>query len=101
MEKEDILRNDDRGPSSIINNGEGPQILEKKALKKMKKRQETEPDEILSEMLTALSEFGIKEITKLLNIIHDTGEIPTDLKKSLHITIPKTKGQLNKISTAQ
>ena len=33
-------------------------------------------------MLIALSELGIKEITKLLNIIHDTGEIPTDLKKS-------------------
>ena len=32
-------------------------------------------------MLTALGEFGFKEITKLLNIIHVTGEIPTDLKK--------------------
>ena len=39
-------------------------------------------------MLTALGEFGIKEITKLLNIIHDTGESPTDLRNSMYIEIP-------------
>ena len=43
-------------------------------------------------MLSALGEFGIKEITKLLNIIHDTGEIPTDQKKSVYIAIPKKIG---------
>ena len=97
MEKEDILNrwseyitelyqwyHDDRDPPPIINNEEGPQILEeevKKALKNMKKGKAAGPDETPSEMLTALGEFGIKEITKLLNIIHVTGEIPTDLKK--------------------
>ena len=45
------------------------------------------PDDIPSEMLTALGEFGIKEITKLLDIILDTSEIPTDLKKSVYIAI--------------
>ena len=43
-------------------------------------------------MLTALGEFAIKETTKLLNIIHVTGEIPTDLKKSVYIAIPKKIG---------
>ena len=43
-------------------------------------------------MPTDLGEFGIKEITKLLNIIHVTGEIPTDLKESVYIAIPKKIG---------
>ena len=56
MEKEDILNrsseyiaelyHDDRSPPPIINNEEGPQILEeevKKALKKMKKARPHDP----------------------------------------------------------
>ena len=56
-------------------------------------------------MLTALGGFSIIEFTKLLNINHDIGVIPTDLKKSLYIAIPKKKKkkqvQLNVISPAQ
>ena len=48
----------------------------------MKKGKAAGPNEIPSEMLTALGKFCIREITKLLNILYDTGEIPTDLKKS-------------------
>ena len=71
-----------------------PEFLEEvqKALKKMKKKKKGKaagPDEIPSEMLTTLGKLGIKEITKLLNIIHDTDEILTDLKKSMDIAIPK------------
>ena len=40
-------------------------------------------------MLIALGELGIKEKTKLLNLIHDKGEIPTVLKKSVNIEIAK------------
>ena len=58
----------------------------------MKKGKAAGPDEIPSEMLTALGQFGMKEITKLLNFIHVTGEIPTDLKKSVYIAIPKRIG---------
>ena len=56
-----------------------------------KKTRAAGPAGIPSEMLTALGEFGIKEITNLLNIIHDTGEIPTDFKKSVKIAIPTKK----------
>ena len=42
-----------------------------------------------SEMLNALGEFGIKELTKLLNIIEDTGEIPTNLKSQCTLNFPK------------
>ena len=48
-------------------------------------------------MLTALGGFSIIEFTKLLNINHDIGVIPTDLKKSLYIAIPKKK-QKNRYS---
>ena len=73
MEEEDVLNrwseyitelyHDDTGPSTIINNEEAPQILEeevKKALKKRKKGKAAGPDETSSQMLTALSKFGIK-----------------------------------------
>ena len=51
----------------------------------MKKGKAAGPNEIPSEMLTALGKLCIREITKLLNILHDTGEIPKDLKKvSVH-----------------
>ena len=32
------------------------------------------------ELITALQDIGIMEVTKLLNIIYDTGEIPHDLR---------------------
>ena len=72
MENEDILNrwseyitelyHDDRGPSHI--NNLSPQILEEKvqkSLKKMKKGKDAGPDNIPSEMLTALGEFFIKD----------------------------------------
>lgn len=87
---------DDRGPQPIISNeDEGPHILEEEVqriLKRMKKGKAAGPDYIPSEMLTALGEFGIKEVTKLLNTIHATGEIPTDLKKSVYIALPQKPG---------
>ena len=58
----------------------------------MKKGNAAGPDDIPSEMLTALGEFGIKEITKLLNIIHDTGEISKDLKNQCTLQYPNKKG---------
>ena len=57
------------------------------------------PAGIPSQMLTALGEFGIKEITNLLNIIHDTGEIPTDFKKSVNIAIPPPQKKKKKKGT--
>ena len=53
----------------------------------MKKGKAAGPYDMPSEMLTALGEFGIKGITKLLNSIHDTGEIPTDVRESVYIAI--------------
>ena len=109
MEKEDILircseyitelYHDDRGPITT-NNDEGSQIFKEevqKALKKMKKGKALGPDDIPSEMLTTLGEFGTKEITKLLNIIHDEGEIPTDLKKPVYVAMPPQKSHASSV----
>ena len=107
MEKEDILNrwsqyitdlyHDDRGPPPIITYDEGRQILKEevqRALKKIKKKRHgRRPDDIPSEMLIAVGELGIKEITTFLNIIPDIGEIPTDLKKkSVYIAIETKPG---------
>ena len=105
MEKEHILNtwleyitelyHDDRGPPPIINNeDEGPLILEdevQKALTKMKGKA-AGPDDIPSEMIAALNEIGIKEVTEFLNIIYAAGKIPADMKKSVYIAIPKKQG---------
>ena len=75
----------ERGPPPIIDNDEGPHILEEKvqkALKTIKKCKAAGPDDIPSKMLSALGEFSIREITTFLTIIHDTSEIRTDLKKN-------------------
>ena len=50
------------------------------------------PDDIPSKMIAALNEIGIKEVTKLLNLIYTTGEVPTDIKKSVYIAFPKKQG---------
>ncbi|GFN77836.1 RNA-directed DNA polymerase from mobile element jockey-like [Plakobranchus ocellatus] len=62
------------------------------ALSKMKSSKAPGPDDIPSELTTALDKVGIKAVKKLLNNIYDAGEIPTDMKKSIYIAIPKKPG---------
>ena len=40
------------------------------------------PDNIPIELITALEDVGIAEVTKLLNIIYDSGELPDDFLKN-------------------
>ena len=62
------------------------------ALSKMKNNKAPGSDDIPSELVSALEEVGIKEVTKLLNNIYDTEEIPTVMKKSIYNAIPKKGG---------
>ncbi|XP_076314986.1 uncharacterized protein LOC143227418 [Tachypleus tridentatus] len=62
------------------------------AMKKIHKGKAAGPDDITIELLLALKEVGIQEVTKLLNTIYDTGEIPEDFKKSVFIALPKKPG---------
>ena len=60
-----------------------------KAITSMKNGKATGSDEISTEMLKALDDRNVKKITKLCSIIYNTGYIPTELEKSISITIPK------------
>ena len=64
----------------------------RKAVKSMKKGKAAGPDKITVEMIESLDEFGIDMLTDFLNAIYDTGEIPSDLSKSIFIALPKKPG---------
>ena len=46
-------------------------------------------DGIQAEMLKALDDYGIIQLTHFLNRIYDTGYLPSDLLESVFITLPK------------
>ena len=74
---------------------DGPPITEyeiEHALKKMKRGKATGQDHISVEMITALEDLGIHVLTKLANMIYDTGTFPDELSKSIFIAIPKKIG---------
>ncbi|GFS01962.1 LINE-1 retrotransposable element ORF2 protein [Elysia marginata] len=73
----------------------GPPILKdevRAAIRKMKSGKATGPDKISEELIEALEDYGIEKTTNLLNEIYDTGQIPTDLTKSIFIALPKNPG---------
>ena len=79
----------------ICKNMDGPPILESKikhAIKRMKREEATGVDGISAEMIVALEELGIEQLTKFASKIYDAGTFPDDLSKSVFIALPKTKG---------
>ena len=60
-----------------------------KAIQSMKKEKATGSDEISTEILRTLDDQNIDVITNLCNIIYKSEVIPTDLKQSIFITLPK------------
>jgi hypothetical protein len=106
MEKSDILNRwseyiaelfDDNRASkpNIKKNIEGPSIMKdevRQAIKSVKTNKATGPDGISIEMIQSLDELGLDVMTKLINKIYDTGEIPEDLTKSIFIALPKKSG---------
>ena len=106
MKKSDILNrwseyigelfDDNRLPKPNINkNIEGPSIMKdevRQAIKSMKTNKATDPDGISVEMIQSLDELGVDVMTKLINKIYDTGEIPEELTKSIFIALPKKSG---------
>ncbi|XP_076322041.1 uncharacterized protein LOC143231381 [Tachypleus tridentatus] len=90
------LYNDNRSPTPHIEiDTEGLPIMPDEvehAMKKIHKGKASGPDDIPIELLLALKEVGIQEVTKLLNTIYDTGEIPEDFKKSVFIALPIKPG---------
>ncbi|XP_073824763.1 FERM domain containing isoform X3 [Musca autumnalis] len=59
------------------------------ALKSLRERKATGPDEIPAEILKMINGDNVDLLTKLFNHIYDTGQYPQDWLKSTFITIPK------------
>ena len=68
----------------------------------MKNGKATGPNDLPAEALKSLDEHSIDIITTLCNIIYNTGYIPTEMKQSIFVPIPKklknTKLQYRTIS---
>ena len=58
-------------------------------IKSMKEKKATGPDGLSTEALKALDDQNVDMITDLCNTIYNSGKIPTDLKHSVFVTIPK------------
>ena len=56
----------------------------------------TGPDMISTEMMQALEGIELDAITKMLNTIYDTGEIPKEMLQSTFIVLQKKKQKQNK-----
>lgn len=70
---------------------DGPLILKdeiRTAIATMKTGKAVGPDNISIEMLLVMEEVGIDKLSLVLNNMFDTGHIPSDLTKSVFITIP-------------
>ena len=86
------LYDDDREPVPQFEIISGQSILKEeveKAIQSMKNGKATGSDEISTEILRALDDQNINVITNLCNIMYNSGVIPTDLKQSIFITLPK------------
>ncbi|KAG1714816.1 Ribonuclease Oy [Nymphon striatum] len=70
-------------------------LCNKNAIKKMKKGKAIGPDEISTEMIQALGEYGTELLHKVFNEIYETGVLPEDLTKSIFITLPKQPGAID------
>ena len=53
----------------------------------MKTRKAPGPDEVVTEMITALDEAGIDLVHRPVSRIYDTGNIPEDMLKSIFVTL--------------
>ncbi|GFR59084.1 RNA-directed DNA polymerase from mobile element jockey-like [Elysia marginata] len=73
-----------------------PPIMEEEvrnAIRKLNRNKATGPDEIPVELFDALNETCLVHFTELLNLICDTGQWPSDLKKSVFRTLQKKPGE--------
>ena len=89
---------DERPENLNINfNDEGPPIMKEEvqaAIKTMKTGKAVGDDGISVEMLRALGDYAIDKLTDIANKIYDSGEVPSQMCKSIFIAIPKIQGTL-------
>ncbi|GFR89787.1 RNA-directed DNA polymerase from mobile element jockey-like [Elysia marginata] len=76
----------------MVSNLDGPPIIAAEveyALKKMKSGKAPGLDNISTEMLKAIGNFGIEKLTEIFNDIYYSSHLPEDLLQSVFITLPK------------
>jgi len=86
------LFNDSRPANPIKNFLQGPEILKSEvenAIKTMSKGKAVGVDNISTESLQALGDFGTEKLTEICNEIYHSAEIPEDLRTSIFIVLPK------------
>ena len=86
------LYNDNREPIATVYNINWAEHLKEEVeniIHLMKNGKATGPDDLPAEALKSLDEHNIDIITTLWNIIYDTWYIPTEMKQSTFIPIPK------------
>ena len=90
------LFDDDRNEDLTLQDiPEGPEIMREEienTIKNMKTGKATGPDMISTKMIQALEGIALDAITKMLNTIYDTGEIPKEMLQSIFIVLPKKQG---------
>ncbi|RUS75834.1 hypothetical protein EGW08_016403 [Elysia chlorotica] len=95
MDIDDILNRWSQYVKELFDDMRGPPSMEEEVrntIRKMKHNKATGPDEIPVELFDALNETCLIHFTKLLNLIYDTGQWPSDWKKSIFITLQKKPG---------
>ena len=89
----ELLDDDDRNEDLTLQDiPEGSEIMREEVentIKNMETGKATGPDMISTEMMQALEGIELDAITKMLNTIYDTGEIPKEMLLSIFIVLPK------------
>ena len=83
---------DQRPENPIKNFPKGPDVTSQEVettLQQMKKGKAMGIDNIRTESLQALGDFGTKQLTKICNQMYRSAEIPEDLRTSIFIVLPK------------
>src|SRR5215469_4298543 len=93
----ELIRDKMQENINIQYNGERPPIPKEEvedAMNKMKFRKVIGNDGIALEMLKALGNFAVDKIATLANKIYESGELTSQMSKSVLIAIPKVQGTL-------
>ena len=86
------LYDNNREPIPQFTTATGQNILKEEVenvINAIKSGKATGPDDLPAEALKSLDEHNIDIITILCNTIYDTGYIPTEMKQSIFVPIPK------------
>ena len=86
------LYHDERGDPPDVSNQNGSTIMKSEienVITKMKCGKASGNDDIATEMIKALDDKDLKQITELCNLVCDTGYLPPDMSSFMFVRLPK------------